>query len=84
LVLPHYLKLSKFSGEVLVKRQKPLDFNSNRIDVNKVFKVLDVVERVSRTISLGVLRDYRSYIWLTKYWVHWSRRNLENIFKLIL
>uniref|UniRef100_A0A7J3Z6A0 Magnesium chelatase subunit H n=1 Tax=Ignisphaera aggregans TaxID=334771 RepID=A0A7J3Z6A0_9CREN len=82
--LAPYLKLGKLSGEALIKKQKPLDFDSNRIDVNKVFKVLNVVEKVSRTIPLGVLRDYRNYIWLTRYWAYWGRRNLENMFKLIL
>jgi cobaltochelatase CobN len=79
-----YLKLGNLSGDTIVRRQKPLDFDVDRIDVSKVFKVLNTIEKISKVIPLGVLRDYRNYIWLTRYWVYWGRHNLENLFKLIL
>jgi cobaltochelatase CobN len=79
-----YLKLGNLSGDTIAKRQKPLDFDADRIDVVKVFKILNVIERVSKTIPVGVLRDYRNYIWLSRYWTYWGRHNLENLFKLIL
>jgi cobaltochelatase CobN len=79
-----YLRLGRLSGEDFAKRSKSLDFDADRIDVSKVFKIINYVEKVSRTLPLGVLRDYRNYIWLTKYWAYWGRRNLENLLKLIL
>ncbi|PLC64134.1 magnesium chelatase subunit H [Vulcanisaeta sp. EB80] len=79
-----YLRLGNLSGETLVRRQRPLDFDADRINVANVFKVLNVVEKVFRTLPLGVLRDYRNYIWLTKYWTYWGERNLENMLKLLL
>jgi cobaltochelatase CobN len=79
-----YLRLGNLSGDAFAKRQKPLDFDADRIDIGKVFKILNAVEKVSKAVPLGVLRDYRNYIWLTRYWVYWGRHNLENLFKLIL
>jgi len=79
-----YLRLGSLSGESFAKMSKPLDFDADRIDVSKVFKIINYVEKVSRTLPLGVLRDYRNYIWLTRYWTYWGRRNLESLLELIL
>ena len=79
-----YLRLGNLSGEIIAKRLKPLDFDADRIDVDKVFKVLNIVEKISKAIPLSILRDYRNYIWLSRYWVYWGRRNLENMVKLVL
>ena len=67
-----YLRLGKLSGESFAKRSKSLDFDADKIDVGKVFKIINYVEKVSRTLPLGVLRDYRNYIWLTRYWTYWG------------
>ena len=79
-----FLRLGHITGETFAKRAKPLDFDADRLDVERVFRALNTVERVSRALPVGVLRDYRNWIWLTKYWAFWGRRNLENVLKLIL
>ena len=82
-VIP-YLKLGRLSGKTIAGRQKPLDFDADKVDVSRVFKILNTVEKISKTIPLGVLRDFRNYVWLSKYWVYWGKRNLKNMVKLIL
>jgi cobaltochelatase CobN len=79
-----YLRLGNLSGEAFARRARPLDFDADRIDMKRAFKVINFVERVSRALPLGVLRDYKNYIWITKYWTFWGKRNLENLLKLIL
>jgi len=79
-----YLKLGGLSGEAFMKRMRPLDFDADKLDAERIFKVVNFVERVSRTLPLGVLKDYRNYVWMTKYWAFWGKRNLENMLKLIL
>jgi len=79
-----YLRLGGLSGEAFTRRMRPLDFDADRLDAEKAFKVINFIERISRTLPLGVLRDYKNYVWLTKYWAFWGKRNLENLLKLIL
>ena len=79
-----YLRLGAATGEAFTRRMKPLDFDADRLDAEKVFRIVNSVERVSRALPVGVLRDYRNWVWLTKYWAFWGRRNLENMLKLIL
>ena len=79
-----YLRLGNLSGEVIAKRMRPLDFDADKLDVSKMFKMLNVAEKVTSALPVGVLRDWRNFIWLTKYWTYWGRRNLENMLKLIL
>ena len=79
-----FLRLGHITGENFARRAKPLDFDADRLDVRRVFRVVDTVEKVSRALPVGVLRDYRNWVWLTKYWAFWGRGNLENMLKLIL
>jgi cobaltochelatase CobN len=79
-----YLRLGSLSGEAIAKRMRPLDFDADRLDVGRAFKMLNVAERVASALPVGALRDWRNYIWLTRYWTYWGRRNLENMLKLIL
>jgi len=83
-ILLSYLKMGGLTGEAIAKRMRPLDFDADRLDMKKIFKAIDLVEKISRKMPLGFLRDYRNWIWLTRYWSFWGRRNLENMFRLIL
>jgi cobaltochelatase CobN len=79
-----YLRLGSLSGEVIAKRMRPLDFDADKLDVSRVFKMLNIAERVTSALPVGALRDWRNFIWLTRYWTYWGRGNLENMLKLIL
>lgn len=79
-----YLKLGNLSGKTIAERQKPLDFDADRVDIGKVFKTLNMTERISKRMPLGILRDFRNYVWLSKYWVYWGKQNLKNMIKLII
>ena len=79
-----YLRLGKLTGEFFAKRAKPLDFDADKIDVGRVFRMISIAERVSKALPVGIMRDFRNFIWLTRYWTYWGRRNLENLLKLIL
>ncbi|MGC9019978.1 MAG: magnesium chelatase subunit H [Candidatus Methanodesulfokora sp.] len=79
-----FLRLGRVSGADIIRRMKSQDFDSDRVDINSIFRVINTIEKAGRLLPLGSLRHYKNWIWIMKYWTYWGHYNLENLFRLLL
>ncbi len=79
-----FLKIGKLSGNDIIKRVKELDFDADTIDISSIEKILTMLEKMSKIIPFGSLKDFNNYIKAVKYWTYGTYRNLENLIKMIL
>ncbi|NPB00590.1 MAG: magnesium chelatase subunit H [Crenarchaeota archaeon] len=82
--LLRFLKLGKLRGEDIIKRMKEQDFDTDFIDISSVEKILTMLEKISKIIPLGSLKDFNNYVKAVKYWTYGTERNLKNLIKMIL
>jgi len=76
------LKLGGASGDRF--RGVEYDFDTQYLDMSKVWKITDAIEAAGRVLPMGPLRDWKNYVFLTKYWVYHGVENLKNMLRLIL
>lgn len=79
-----FLRLGKLKGDDIVKKIREQDFDTDFIDISSIEKVLTMLEKISKVIPLGSLKDFNNYVKAVKYWTYGTQRNLENLIKMIL
>jgi len=77
-----FLRLGSISGERFSRVE--YDFDTQYLDMSRVWKIMDTIKTMGRVIPLGSIRDWRNYVLLTEYWAYHGVRNLKNMIKLIL
>ncbi len=52
-------------------------------DTARMMKMIEMMERLGRTLPIGPLRDMRNFLWISRYWLYGTRCNIENMLYLI-
>lgn len=81
---PKILSLLKVGRHRLSIPSKEESFDTEYLNMNKVWRILDIIEKGGRFIPVGSLKNFRNWILATRYWEYSGYKNMKNMLLMIL
>ncbi len=78
------LKLNGITGKFITSKLREYDFDTQYLDMSKMWKVMDFIEKSGKFLPIGMFKHFRNWILCIKYWTYHGKENLKNMIYLIL